>query len=380
MTGSSDDALDVIDRIYEAAIDDELWPDALVALTEAIGGAQVMMGVNDPAGERTVIAPRMDPEAVASYRDHWGRHDMLWRRTNRAPVGEILHAEDYAPRQELERTEFYNEWHRPLGIGAAGLGVNLFVENGLPAVCGIKRALGDDGFSADQVALFTRVAPHLRRAVDVQRRLRHLELARSASSAAGRKGGACVILVDSARRPLDADAGGRALLDARDGLCLETGRLAATDGAASARLAGLVERCTRTARARPRRGGSVDVSRGHRRPPLRVDVAPAGRERSRRGWDWLRRVAPAAVVTVTDPELASEVARDRLRERFGLTPAEADLAVEICRGDGREAAADRLGISVDTARTHLTRVFAKTGVRRQAELVRLFMEVARAPG
>jgi DNA-binding CsgD family transcriptional regulator len=56
-----------------------------------------------------------------------------------------------------------------------------------------------------------------------------------------------------------------------------------------------------------------------------------------------------------------------------LTPAEADFALEIVKGDGRAAAAARFGISVGTARTHLTHIFDKTGVRRQAELVRLLL-------
>jgi DNA-binding CsgD family transcriptional regulator len=66
--------------------------------------------------------------------------------------------------------------------------------------------------------------------------------------------------------------------------------------------------------------------------------------------------------------------RQGLRAEFGLTPAEAALAIEIAKGDGRKAAAARLGISVGTARTHLTRIFQKVGVRRQAELVRVLVQ------
>ena len=59
-----------------------------------------------------------------------------------------------------------------------------------------------------------------------------------------------------------------------------------------------------------------------------------------------------------------------------MTPAEAGFAVEILKGDGIQAAADRLAISLATARTHLSRIFDKTGVRRQAELVRLLISVS----
>jgi DNA-binding CsgD family transcriptional regulator len=63
---------------------------------------------------------------------------------------------------------------------------------------------------------------------------------------------------------------------------------------------------------------------------------------------------------------------------YSLTAAEARFALEILAGDGIQAAADRLGISKATARTHLSRIFAKTGTRRQAELVRMLISQSKA--
>ena len=66
--------------------------------------------------------------------------------------------------------------------------------------------------------------------------------------------------------------------------------------------------------------------------------------------------------------------RERLCGRYGLTTAEAGVVIEVIPGGGREDIARRLGVSVATVRTHLIRIFAKTGVRRQAELVRLVLD------
>jgi DNA-binding CsgD family transcriptional regulator len=63
-----------------------------------------------------------------------------------------------------------------------------------------------------------------------------------------------------------------------------------------------------------------------------------------------------------------------LRSRFGLTAGEARVALEMTSAEGRAAAAQRLGVSVATLKTHLVRIFEKTGVSRQAELVRLLLE------
>ena len=83
---------------------------------------------------------------------------------------------------------------------------------------------------------------------------------------------------------------------------------------------------------------------------------------------------PVAMLFVRSSLRPSLPQPEDLRARYGLTHAEAAFAVEICAGDGLQAAADRRGVSLATARTHLSRVFQKTGVGRQAELVRLIMQ------
>ena len=77
---------------------------------------------------------------------------------------------------------------------------------------------------------------------------------------------------------------------------------------------------------------------------------------------------------MTEPEQMVVARNEWLRQHIGLTPAEVRFTREILKGDGLQAAADRLGISVTTARTHLVHVFGKTGARRQAELVRLILQ------
>ena len=60
---------------------------------------------------------------------------------------------------------------------------------------------------------------------------------------------------------------------------------------------------------------------------------------------------------------------DLLRRHFGLTPAEARLALHLVAGETLRSAEFKLSITYETARTHLKNIFYKTGTRRQAELV-----------
>jgi DNA-binding CsgD family transcriptional regulator len=76
---------------------------------------------------------------------------------------------------------------------------------------------------------------------------------------------------------------------------------------------------------------------------------------------------------------ASVPGADLLRLLFDLTPAEARLTRLLVEGNTLAAAARQLKVTEGTARTHLRGVFAKTGVERQAGLVRLLLGLG-APG
>jgi DNA-binding CsgD family transcriptional regulator len=62
-------------------------------------------------------------------------------------------------------------------------------------------------------------------------------------------------------------------------------------------------------------------------------------------------------------------------EGFGLTPRETSLAELLALDLSLANAAEALGISRGNARVHLMRVFSKTVLRRQAELVSLILRL-----
>ncbi|MGN6309192.1 MAG: helix-turn-helix transcriptional regulator [Xanthobacteraceae bacterium] len=83
-------------------------------------------------------------------------------------------------------------------------------------------------------------------------------------------------------------------------------------------------------------------------------------------------VEARALIALIDPATKPKPPESTLREVFGLTVAEARLAARLACGEALEAIADDLNVAKETARFHLKRIFIKTGVRRQAELVALF--------
>jgi DNA-binding CsgD family transcriptional regulator len=69
---------------------------------------------------------------------------------------------------------------------------------------------------------------------------------------------------------------------------------------------------------------------------------------------------------------------EQLSDLFGLAPREALLAVSLSRGRSIREAANDLGLTEHTAREYTKRIYAKTGTRGQADLVRLILTSAAA--
>jgi DNA-binding CsgD family transcriptional regulator len=80
-----------------------------------------------------------------------------------------------------------------------------------------------------------------------------------------------------------------------------------------------------------------------------------------------------AMVCIADLQSEVSVSEEQLQDLFGLTRAEARVALALFDGLDPQGAARRLGLSVFTVRGHLVHIFEKTGAHSQVELARLML-------
>ena len=116
-------------------------------------------------------------------------------------------------------------------------------------------------------------------------------------------------------------------------------------------------------------GGALQLSRPSLKRPLHLLVTPLPAEGS-----FPADRCAACAIFVSDPEADVETDDDVLRHLYGFSRAQARIASAMLRGQRAPDIADHLGVSLNTVRTHLKQIFAKTGVTRQADLVRLLLQ------
>jgi DNA-binding CsgD family transcriptional regulator len=362
-----EDALEIIGRIYDAALDAERWPELLVRIADFCGGANAALVNADPDIHfSSVITPRADPNCVSAYNRHWWKYDPISVLAAKAPPGKFVSVADI-DREDYFSSAFYNEFRRFTGYGNYGVTVTLFRDRNAFGNFVLQTSPRNDEINAQTLRNTEIVVPHLARAASIARRLHRLELERSLTECGPGPDQAGLILVDAKGQQIFADDKAENLLAAEDRIKVMNGVIGLQDFKSDIRLKSAIQACAHVTANTPC-GGSVRVDHEHDKPPLTIEVLPYRVNRSNP-----YGTPPVAMLLIRDPGLGRTAGAQKLRDRFGLTRAEATLAMEMLKGDGRAAAAKRCGITINTARTHLMRIFEKTGVRRQAELIRLLM-------
>jgi len=359
----------IIGLIYEAGLKPDIWPsvlDRLADLLAATSGAAII-SYDSRVRAAAMLFPRVDPEYVRSFLEYWSHGSLMLDYGRRSPTAAVVNREMFISREEYCRTAFFNEWCKPLRAEAF-MGAKLLTEGSLSTFFGVVRPYASGDFDQAETRLFAVLVPHLQRALQVHLRVRGLDQPLEGSVEILNQLLCGILLVDAQAQVIFANRAAEKILRAGCGLLLERDGLRADIPHETQVLRRTIAHCAKPGGEFRRVGGCLRVSRENR-SPLSVLVVPHCS-----GYSWIDVVRPRSIVFVSDPEDCAAAKCENLRADFGLTPAEAALALEISKADGLGAAANRLGVSLATAHTQLAHIFDKTGARRQAQLVRLLLQ------
>jgi DNA-binding CsgD family transcriptional regulator len=313
---------------------------------------------------------RRDPIFTRLYAEHYRKVNVLFNRVGRVPAENCMTDRDVMPKEEFFRTEFYNDFLRPQDDDTF-LSAYVLAEDDCVATLNIGRSARRGEWERAHIDLMRRIAPHLHRAAQVNRRLGAARFHEASSNEVLNNLACGVIIVTGDGKALFVNRAAEATLAAADGIGLDAAGLRAAERQQSSALRKLIAAAATGGTEPGATGGVLSLSRSSGRRPLAVLVAPfhvtAG---------WFVNRQPRAIVFVVDPDRGPIVPKKYLQRLYNLTPAEAAVAVRILRGEGLQAVADSLRITLATVCTHRQRVFEKTGTRRQAELTRLIIESA----
>lgn len=333
-----------IDEIYDAAFDRELFTPLLRKILAGMGAQCGFLGWVDMESQaRFEVQHGNDPAYLQSYAETYAAHDILQPTLRAAAEGEVMQAYALLATPEVRESLFYREWLAPQRI-VDNLAVNLIKRDQMFAPMAIIRTGDAPPFDDADIARLKAVAPHLRRAVYMQSRLIHqANLVRGYQRiTSGARNG--LILLDDQQYVLDIDRMTQALTGLRAGQSVSGG------GAFEKALAAVLGGEGPTA---------VELSG---EPPAKLLCVAQPLERDPFG-DFAGGQGVAHAVHVSRLDEGSPIAFGSMAQFYGLTPTERNVMSDAFANSDITRVGERLGMAAATARTHLHRIYEKTGVQ-----------------
>lgn len=349
----------LVDRIYECGITGADWGGVLneIANVAHADVAWLVLGLPD-LGINSVVAPRSDPSIITEYQEHWWRKDPTILATSTAPVGQITSLGDTG-RDRFVSSEFFGECWRRSGYAAERLATNLVSNASGMASIGIQPSRRSDSIEPELAETFAFLIPHLVRSVQVRCAMRRAELELEASRQSPKSN---VLLVDADARLIVADHRAGQILAGSTVLRIDDGRVGFSTRQDTTRLHRLIRQCRRVKAQTDR--GSDDVWAQKDDPRIQIDVVPFQNEDSALSFEHVQYRQLFAMLVIRDPVGQRRDAGLLVRERFGLAPAEAEVALELMRGRPHRSRRAARGQPGDGAHSYDARV--RQGRRQQS--------------
>lgn len=359
----------LVGKIYDAAVMPELWPVFLEQLSDVLESRGTALYLVDFASRLSICqsdeisfiqSARIDPEKGESYDRYYSKVNVWFEKSRDLPEGELITTDRLFPAQKLVKTEWYNDWLKPQNYFHAMIG-HLLKQDTLAVRLSIFRSK-QQPFSVDETVTFSRLVPHLRRSCMIHKKFSEVKSTQAADVGLLNRLPVGLILFDKSGQAVFVNHMAETLTHSSDGLRLNAAGRCLTGSATETRaLRRLIVNAAEYGQSQ-----AMSLYRSHSNRPLSVIVVSLQNQPFA-----FFGGEPAAALFIGDPDRLLDLDDGLLTQCYGLSPAEARLATALLRGQTPSDYAQTRDISNNTVKTQLKQVLAKTGTRRQSELIQL---------
>lgn len=363
--GQRDQLLDAIDSLYDAALGNVSWQEPLEHATAILKGQFCALEFIDKTnGTLRSIESGSSPEITQDYIAEY--YEMNPRYGATMGVGEIIVDYHHMDEGDMNRHPFYAEFLESYGLRYAA-GALLSDTDSEIVAFSVQRTRGQGHVQNGEIRHFNVLTPHLRRATLMSRRLEQARDEASDYAAGLDRLSDGIVFLDERGRVLHLNRSAADLLNNNDGLFVSGRTLHATVSEEHARLSCMIGV---PAGAEPLAGDhpvEITITRPTGLPGYIVSAIPIQPHDARTA---VLRGA-RTVLIIRDPMAVPPARHATLREAFGLTDAEASLALALAAGETPASYARLARVKISTIRTQVSALIQKMQVERQADVVRV---------
>jgi len=368
----------LLSSFYEASLDNACWADALEQLKALFSAnyATLILKMPDTQDEDDLglmvsVGDMQDSGKVVYFPYRYN----LTPFANQGP-DKVFTVDDLMDEEEWRNSPYRIHWCACNDVYHV-MAVDISTPDSGSLRFRITRPEGSPGFNEDDKELCRFLLPHIRRSLNIRNLLDRSQTLGSLYSKAISRLSIATVLIDENGQVLEENVFAKEILESGDGLKIVGGRLEASYPSDNRELRRLIKDAFAGKRSEGQQvlpeAMSVTRPSGEVSLGVVIEAIPSTTWAAGKG-------QPAAVVYIRDAVGKSQASNEVAKKLFGLTPAETALSIQLANGLSLEEAAEALNIRRNTARAHLRAIFSKTGVRRQTELVRIFLNSVAALG
>jgi DNA-binding CsgD family transcriptional regulator/PAS domain-containing protein len=357
----------IIGDIYDCAINPSGWSAALSRITLALDAAYTTISMANPVDNHGRMAAQSpwDPEQLRILNEDYGIEGVPGlKRVLYNDVDEAWSTLANIPEDEFQQTPFYQNWAKPQGLRDACLVKFVHTADRIGIMGCITRA-GRDIIGPQEQAFIANLSPHLRRAALIGDLLDQARVEAQFYQSTLNGLAIAVVLTDNEGRIRFANTAAEAMFAKAGPLTRLNGVVKTQNPVAQLPLLAALDLAATSDQSLGTGGIGIPIS-AQNQPAAVAYVLPLAAGTARASFK------PATVaIFVSTTTSASPPPQAVLMALYDLTPAEARVAVAAMGGNSKQDIQVQHQISENTLKTHLARVYKKTGSNTIADLVKL---------
>jgi DNA-binding CsgD family transcriptional regulator len=356
-----------LETIYDAALDNTMWPLALERAGVFIRCVAGMIGAYDLMQRQTNFrhAWGYEPKYLETF-DHYSAINPTLRPSFAFKIGEVGTIGDLMPYEEFRKYPIYYEWAKPQGLVDV---VQTIVEKTPLAmsVVAFSRHERQGVVDAETRRRTALLAPHFRRAVLIGKVIDLARIEAALFREMVEAFAAAVFLVNPSGQLVYANAAGEEMLTRGDPIRLIDGHIHAAEAKAERELTASFSEAMSGDFTRQPHGVAVPLAsaNGERHVAHVLPMASGQRREAVAG----NHATAALFVRRMDQRFPTAI--ETIAQLYKLTSGETRVLHVILDAGNVPATALLLRLTENTVKTHLKRIFNKTGARSQIDLVKL---------
>lgn len=357
---------ELIKAVYHGPLEEQPWQMFLRLFRGAVKADFATLLLRPPKpGDPGVVynAVVHSPEAYQAYNENYFALDSFVN----LPHGKVVTLGEYMDEKTLRASEYFKRYMKPIDVYYV-MGADLTDQSGMNVRLRVTRNQQAGDFDQEDKRICELILPHLLQSIELNAQLRLIESERGVFENAIDQLSMGSIILDEQGAVVRVNQVAQAILDENKGIKIANHRLVLIGHNDNRQLQELI---------------TTALVAYSQRTPGYVKAIRVGRDHSSSLGLLIRPMpqtshcddlhTPAVSIFISDPDRKLGAPDHILNQLFDFTPAESKLALLLANGLTLEEASSELDVSRNTAKSHLSAIFSKTGVSRQTKLVQLIL-------